>query len=353
MVEITLDYYLKLYGNNPPKFDYDKETLIDLYNGLKNGYVESGRSLFPVKEYNRDFYNYIIKGKSLYQFVYQFFPNYFEVRTKKFEPLINVFKDNNRLQKSIDMYNKYYGIKKDFDLTYFIKPVSMSSNVYKAGNFSPFVAKYIYDTFTTDGDIVFDFSAGFGGRMLGAMASRNKIHYEGIEPYLPTYEGLNDLYYFFQMGSDSLLEYNSCELYNTNIEEFEVPEELINKVSICFSSPPFYDLELYCSQDNPYAGTQASYLYENKEEFMKGFFGAVVEKSEKMLTKDGLLIVNLKDSDRKKTVKSFLSFMKTTNFKEVPNGNLLVYMNNMTHGTSLGKKVRTEPIFVFKKKQGK
>lgn len=343
---ISLEEYKKTYGNDVPDFHYTKECLATLFEKIKNTVVENWVSFFPESEGGRSFTEHIVKNKAYYQFVYHFFPNYFNVRTKKFEPISNVFKDDVRLQKAINMYNRYYGNKPGgFNLHYFVKPLSMCSNVYKAGNFSPVIAKYIYDLYTKDGETVFDFSAGFGGRMLGAMTSRRRIHYVGIEPYVPTYAGLCNLYDFFQ--TNSYVAHNSCEIYNSNIEEFIVPEELIGNVSLCFSSPPFYDLELYTTEDNPGAKTQASYMYKTKEDFMKGFFGAVVEKSHKMLKNNGLLVINIKDSDRKKTVSSFLSFMKTTKFKE--SNHILMHTNNMTYGTSLGRQSRREPIFVFRK----
>jgi len=344
---ITLEEYKNIYGNNTPIFDYPKDKLFSLFSDIQEKAVQNWRSFEPLKEGLRSFSNHIVKNKAYYQFVYKFFPNYFDVFTKKYEPLSNVFKDDNRLQKSIDMYNRYYGAKENFDLNYFIKPVSMSSNVYKAGNFSPVVAKYIYDNYTKDGETVFDFSSGFGGRMLGAMASKRKIHYEGIDPHPATYRGLCDLYSFFE--TELFLKYNSCNITKTSIEEFQIPDNLKGKVSICFSSPPFYDLELYSKEEElDKSQGQASYSYKTKEEFMEGFFGAVTSKCYDMLKDNGLLIVNMKDSERKKTVKSFLAYMKTTNFVE--SDHILMHMNNMTHGTSLGKNTRKEPIFVFKKK---
>lgn len=343
---ITLEEYKNHFGNEVPSFNYTSEFLVKEFIKLKNKSIISGISLEPIEEGIRTFTNYVVKSKSSnYQFVYQFFPNYFSIRTKKFEPLINVFKDDKRLQKSIDINNKYYG-HLPFNLTSFIRSMSMSSNVYRAGNFPPLVAKYIYDTYTTDNETVFDFSAGFGGRMLGAMASRNKINYVGIDPHLQTFNGLCDLYHFLQMNLFTH-DYNGCDIVNSNIEEYTVPEELKGKVAVCFSSPPFYDLELYAEEGTPYADTQASYMYKTKEDFMEGFFGAVTTKCYDMLKEDGLLIINMKDSDRKKTVTAFLDYMKTTKFIE--STHILMYMNNMTHGTSLGKEVRKEPIFVFRK----
>jgi hypothetical protein len=346
---LSLEQYRKEYGTCLPQISYSKDFLEKQFFQIKTRKVEEGRCLFPLEEEGLFFYNYIIKSKtSHYPFVYSFFPNYFEVSTKKFEPIVNVFKEDCRLKKSIDMYNKYYGNKKEFDITLFIKCVSMSSNIYKAANFPPIIARYIYDKFTKSGETVFDFSAGFGGRMLGAMSSNKKINYVGIDPHPKTFKGLCDLYDFFQLNSDTF-SYNTCVLYNSNIEDFNVPNNLRSNVSLCFSSPPFYDLELYTHKDSLCSKTQASYMYTNKETFMEGFFGAVTSKSYELLKDDGLLIINIKDSIRKKTVSSFLKYMKTTKFEEIKDSHILMYTKNMTHATSLGKNVRKEPIFVFRK----
>ena len=56
-----------------------------------------------------------------------------------------------------------------------------------AVNFPALTAKWIYENYTkhidTDEPLhIYDSSSGWGGRILGAMSSRKKIHYVGTDP---------------------------------------------------------------------------------------------------------------------------------------------------------------------------
>ena len=60
-----------------------------------------------------------------------------------------------------------------------------------AVNFPPLTAKFLYEHFTEhikdDKITVYDPSSGWGGRILGAMASKKRIHYIGTDPTTDNY----------------------------------------------------------------------------------------------------------------------------------------------------------------------
>ena len=333
---LTLKEYRDKYGYDIPVFDYPESTLLEIFTKIKDSPVESGSYLFPEKQFGRDFYKYIIKENVYYQFCYQFFPSYFEVRTKKYEPMKNVFTDDARLDKTLTKYYDAFVDNKDFTLHKFMKAVSLSSNIYKAGNFSPLVAKFIYNHFTEAGDKVFDFSAGFGGRLLGAIACKHPISYFGVEPNRKTAKGLQDLSIF--------LNYKDGTFCTSGIEDFKTAEHS-GTFALSFSSPPYFDLEVYDETDPK----QVSNKYDNIDDFIEGFLKIVVEKSLYLLKKDGYFIINLKNFRETKLIEKFLKMMKRyKDFKEEPH--YLMLMNNLTFGTEKKKETRIEPIFVFRKK---
>ena len=332
---LSVKEYRDKYGMGVPSFAYEETDLLQYFSKIKNSPVESGSYLFPERQFKKDFSRYIIKENVYYQFVYKFFPSYFEVRTKKYEPMSNVFTDDKRLAKTLDKYYKAFIDNKNFTLHKFMKAVSMASNVYKAGNFSPLVAKHIYNHFTQEGDKVFDFSAGFGGRLLGAIACRHEISYYGVEPNKKTVKGLEDL--------STFLGYENSHFFNKGIEDFSTADYK-SSFTVCFSSPPYFDLEVYDENDP----AQVSNRYKDVDDFVDGFLKAVVEKSLYMLKKDGYFIINLKNFKETKLIEKFLKLMKKyKDFKE--DRHYLMIMNNLTFGTENKKKTRTEPIFVFKK----
>jgi len=93
-------------------------------------------------------------------------------------------------------------------------------------------AKTIYDTYCPDNGLVLDISVGFGQRMLGAAASKKVKHYVGIDPWKRTIDSVN-------MMKDEVK--SSAELICIGSELFDSEQEF----DLCFSSPPFYDKEIY------------------------------------------------------------------------------------------------------------
>jgi len=60
-------------------------------------------------------------------------------------------------------------------------------------NFPPVVAKSLYETYCPKNGKILDFSAGFGGRLVGAMSSKNNYYYVGVDPSVKAIRGLNRL----------------------------------------------------------------------------------------------------------------------------------------------------------------
>lgn len=109
-------------------------------------------------------------------------------------------------------------------------------------NYPPATAKCLYDTLLPEGGSVLDFSSGYGGRILGAMAS-NKVHfYMGLEPAEETFRRnhilIND--WDFQ---------GKIRLLRRTAEEW-CPQEYKNYFDLVFTSPPYFDREEYAEEPN-------------------------------------------------------------------------------------------------------
>ena len=115
--------------------------------------------------------------------------------------------------------------------------------------FKPHIAKYIYLKYSQENDVVYDYSAGYGGRMLGAVSCDRK--YIGVDP-LTTNE--------LQIMSNTL-ELKNIQLINSGSENIRLDE---NSVDFSFSSPPYFDQEYYSSDL-----TQA---YNNGEDYFYGVY---------------------------------------------------------------------------------
>lgn len=140
-----------------------------------------------------------------------------------------------------------------------------------AVNFPALTAKYLYERFTKhinqeEPVIIYDSSSGWGGRILGAMSTRKKIHYVGTDPnpdnFIPElgisrYEYIANFYNqnciddhsetfgkFFEVESTA----NTFELFQDGSEMIEQNprfEKYKGKLDFSFTSPPYFNRERY------------------------------------------------------------------------------------------------------------
>ena len=113
----------------------------------------------------------------------------------------------------------------------------------KVANFPIREAIDIYVKYSKEGDNVYDFSCGFGSRMNATLLSRR--NYFGTDPNETLCIKLNECGKFLEDNGilNSLLINNKYKIYCQGSEDF-IPE-LENTIDIAFSSPPYFDLEIY------------------------------------------------------------------------------------------------------------
>ena len=123
---------------------------------------------------------------------------------------------------------------------------------------------------------VYDYSSGYGGRLLGTSLSKLRYTYVGIDPNTETFKYLNYLSTFCD---------NNIELYNNVSEEYQ-PEN----IDLAFSSPPYFNLEKYC--DEP---TQCMNRYTTLDEWFDGYVVPTMRNIYNGLNDDGVFATNIAD----------------------------------------------------------
>jgi len=127
---------------------------------------------------------------------------------------------------------------------------------------------------------VYDYSAGYGGRLLGTATAKLRYNYTGIDPNTETVgylNYLNDLIYNAIGNRGTIVQAVS--------EEYE-PED----VDLAFSSPPYFNLEKYC--DEP---TQCMNRYTTLDEWFDGYVEPTMKNIYKGLNSDGIFATNIAD----------------------------------------------------------
>lgn len=162
-------------------------------------------------------------------------------------------------------------------------------------NFSPLTAKRIFQTYVQPGGTIYDYSMGYGGRMMGAALCKENYRYLGVDPNAdnaPGYEKLEHILRWINPDASILYHISGSEVYH---------EEWAGQADLCFSSPPYFDLEIYSKDE-----TQAYNMFPDYKDFIEGYWRPTVKNSLKYMKDDGVFALNIKNGkDRKGNVIPF------------------------------------------------
>ena len=167
------------------------------------------------------------------------------------------------------------------------------SGTQMVSNFRPTAAAALYDIFVdkysplegTEAGTVWDPSMGYGGRLLGAIASG--INYIGTDPCIPTFAGLKQIEERYANSN------NFYKLYRQGSETFIPDDESLDFV---FTSPPYFGWEAY--GDEP---EQSSIKFDTSEMWKEKFLKQTIANAHKGLKKDKYLALNVANTKQYKT----------------------------------------------------
>jgi hypothetical protein len=291
----------------------------------------------------------------------------FYVKNDKEEPRINVY--------IVRVYEKnvrvFPGALQAFRIS-FSQP---------AVNFPPLTAKFLYEHFTkhipaNQMVTVYDPSAGWGGRILGAMSLIRPIHYVGTDPNtdnlinelgISRYEYLADFYLksIGEIGSNcskffDTKETHTYELFQDGSETIQFNpkfKKYKDQLDFVFTSPPYFNREMYSDDE-----TQSYKAHSSYSDWRDNFLRPTLETAVSYLKNDRYLcwnIANIRISDNKtiQLEEDSVSILKSLGMEY--KGKICMLMSKMIGNTDpqrLANKVfhkgewwKMEPIFVFYK----
>lgn len=156
------------------------------------------------------------------------------------------------------------------------------SGTQACSNFRPGFACYLYRKYCRPGDTVLDCSTGYGGRLVGFMASGVAGRYIGIDPNEPTHQGNTRM-------SEELDFDDKVELYNLPAEDVN-PDDLRGRCDFAFTSPPYFAKEHYSEDD-----TQSWVRYQEGEDWRVGFLEPFMALQFAALKPGARALVNIAD----------------------------------------------------------
>ncbi len=205
----------------------------------------------------------------------------------------------------------------------------------RVANFRPVAARYILDRFSGDGAVVLDFSAGYGGRLLACSTLDRK--YIGIDPAAKQVRGLNHM----RRDLESITRTDSLIL--KGCAEDLLPDRHTGSVDLVFSSPPFYNIEMY--SDEP---SQSSQRYGTYEQWSSCFLWVIIAESRRILRRRGYLAIHVPSPDRHPLGVDALAFASKL-FDLHTTVNIEMTSRPLQRAGN-GGTIRSEPIYVFKKR---
>lgn len=112
--------------------------------------------------------------------------------------------------------------------------------------FKPNISKYLCIKYSQENDTVYDYSVGWGGRMLGAASCNRK--YIGVDPW--TTDEVQKMAEYFDLKNITLI--------NDISENIRLNE---NSIDLSFSSPPYFDQEVYSLDKSQSYNNGTDYFY--------------------------------------------------------------------------------------------
>ena len=302
-------------------------------NYNKNDY-DKNKELQKIIKYDES--NILVNGKDLKQtmhgcgFLWTYFPHWVDVKCgNETNTLLENWGNDEKLKKLIKKTYKWQ--LKHGNGIFTVNRLRQNAKVYlnkqSVSNFRPTVAKYIYNTFGNNGT-VWDMSCGWGGRLLGFLASDCK-KYIGTEPSTKTYNGL------INMKEDFSYVDKKIELYKLGSEDY-VPEPM--SIDLCFTSPPYFNTEKYSNEE-----TQSYIKYSTPEKWINGYLTETIRNCFIGLKENGYMIINISNVKSCDILEqSTVNIAKEIGFKHVDTYNLIL-------SSISGKGVKKEPVFIFQK----
>jgi 16S rRNA G966 N2-methylase RsmD len=194
-----------------------------------------------------------------------FFPNFYNIENNKGKSFYSMWNKKN-LAKILRWNRNSHSTPYMSELK---RGIYFCCGMTKNTMFRPQIAKLICLQYNPT--IVLDPCAGWGGRLLGTVASGAK--YIAFEPNTETFNNLNRMTKFLGIESKIQLICDSA----LNMVKYNLP-----KVDLVLTSPPYFDLEVYTHEN-----TQSIINHNTYDDWKNNFFEPLMKLSLQHLSENG------------------------------------------------------------------
>jgi len=214
-------------------------------------------------------------------------------------------------------------------------------------NFKPVIARFLYQKYVPVNGRVLDPCAGYSGRLVGCIGANKNIYYEGIDQDEKSAIGNMECASFFSGQTDQLTNeriFNFTFSFHLGCAENVMKFLSSDSYDLIFTSPPYFGVEHYSDSLDQSDNKNKTY-----DDWLNNFLFAIIKESDRLVKKDGKIIINIKNTKKYQIADDLISFCKnnsmvleTTYYMKLPN-------SEYHRSSEQIKNYHTEPIFVFKK----
>lgn len=274
----------------------------------------------------------------------RFNPHFWEsLENKKSKTAVDVFNDDELLLKII---------RNRLGVTFYYRgvshPFTISGNMIRQGmrsmrlipnmtNFRPTIAKFIYGKYTKENDIVYDFSHGWSQRMIGAASLMRNLHYISVDPWGKQCDAGGNIIEALNLPQKNFT------FYEQGSETF-CPDDLVGSVNFAFSSPPYYDKEMYVDDEGQ------AYFGKTYEEFLELYWRKTCQNIYKLLARDGKFVFNVFSIYKKWNVRDdFVRIAEESGFDVTDEYFMKISKSHLSGKVGSDKLDKVESIVIFSK----
>ena len=292
------------------------------YNGVKNGRINLGNN----------------KGQPLSRFL---FPNMMtaEPKGRGSNSLRDRFYDDKKLKRAIRIC---YEMREGNNLVY---PTAVRRALElvtgeNVQNFKPQNARAIAEELCpVMWGNVYDYSCGYGGRLLGIGSSNMKYNYIGVEPNTETVKYLN----YFNECIEEAVGVKGTIVQSVS-EEYQPTD-----IDLAFSSPPYFNLEKYSDED-----TQCMVRYKTLDDWFNGYVAPTIGRIYTGLNREGIFATNIADyktygNKEFKVVEDWIKTAERIGFKHVGTIKMMLNTRPGIGNQKLAGREKFEGVYVFRK----
>jgi len=259
-------------------------------------------------------------------------------RVNRYKSPMQVFRDDRLLRKAIERAFSIWPERFGASASCIRRILKTYPGAASVSNYRPMIAKAIMSRYCRPNGMVVDFAAGYGGRLLGAIAAHR--NYVGIEPNRVQVKG------FLRMSQAICGQgFDLPDLsFHAGTAETRLPRMKLASADLVFSSPPFFNWEHYSRSSR-----QSFRRYPKYETWVDHFLSPVIAQSFRILNRGGYLALNVTNGNRLPTPEEVSNIAKKVGFKSLCAVHEMVFPKvPYLHPRGLGP-VKRELILIFRK----